>query len=72
MPLDDVPSGGVNVHGRGHLKTWVDERRINVCVEQIGYRPSPMADVRRLARRVSQAPVGGSATTDLFIAWANG
>ena len=72
VPLDDVPSGCVNVHGHTHLKTSVDERRINVCVEQIGYRPSPMADVRRLARRLSQAPLGGSATTDLFIAWAKG
>ena len=72
VPLDDVPSGCVNVHGHTHLKTSVDERRINVCVEQIGYRPSPMADVRRLARRLRQAPLGGSATTDLFIAWAKG
>ena len=72
VPLDDVPSGCVNVHGHTHLKTSVDERRINVCVEQIGYRPSPMADVKRLARRLSQAPLVGSATTDLFIAWAKG
>ena len=43
-----------------------------MCVEQIGYRPGPMADVRRLARRLSRAPLGGSATTDFFIAWAKG
>lgn len=72
VPLDDVPAGCVNVHGHVHRKTSVDERRINVCVEQIGYRPIPMADVRRLARRLSHAPSGGNATTDLFIAWAKG
>ena len=55
-----------------HLKTSVDERRINVCVEQIGYELIPMADVRRLARRLDRAPLGGNATTDLFIAWAKG
>ena len=72
VPLDDVPAGCVNVHGHVHRKTSVDERRINVCVEQIGYRPIPLADVRRLARRLHRAPLGGDGTTDLFIAWAKG
>ena len=70
VPLDDIPAGCVNVHGHVHLKTAVDEHRINVCVEQIGYRPIPMADLRRLARHLDQVPSGGIATTDLFIAWA--
>ena len=60
----------MNVHGYVHRKTSVDARRINVCVEQIGYRSVPVADVRRLARRLDCAPLGGNATTDLFIAWA--
>ena len=72
VPLDDIPAGCVNVHGHVHLQTSVDERRINVCVEQIGYELIPMADVRRLARRLDRAPLGGNATTDLFIAWAKG
>ena len=72
VPLDDVPDGCVNVHGHVHRKTSVDECRINVCVEQIGYRPIPMADVRRLARRMDQFPPGGAGTTDISIAWAKG
>ena len=72
VPLDDVPAGCVNVHGHVHRKTSVDACRINVCVEQIGYRPVPVSDVRMLARRLDRAPLGGNATTDLFIAWAKG
>ena len=72
VPLDDVPAGCVNVHGHVHRKTSVGDRRINVCVEQIGYQLIPVADVRRLARRLDRAPLGGNATTDLFIAWAKG
>ncbi|MCY4508841.1 MAG: metallophosphoesterase, partial [Acidobacteria bacterium] len=72
VPLDDVPAGCVNVHGHVHRKTSVDEHRINVCVEQIGYQPIPMADVRRLACRLNKAPLGGAGTTDLFIDWAKG
>ena len=72
VPLDDIPAGCVNVHGQVHRKTSVDEHRINVCVEQIGYQLIHMADVRRLACRLDQAPLGGAATTDLFIAWAKG
>ena len=41
VPLGEVPAGCVNVHGHVHRKTSVDERRINVCVEQIGYRLIP-------------------------------
>ena len=72
VPLDDVPAGCVNVHGHVHRKTSVDACRINVCVEQIGYRPIRVSDVRGLARRLDGAPLGGDATTDLFIAWAKG
>ena len=72
VPLDAVPAGCVNVHGHVHRKTSVDDTRINVCVEQIGYRPIPVADLRRLARRLDRAPLGGNVTTDLFIAWAKG
>lgn len=70
VPLDDVPEGCVNVHGHVHRKRSVDERRINVCVEQVGYRPVPVADVRRLACRLGRAPLEDNAETDLFIDWA--
>ena len=72
VPLDDVPAGCVNVHGHVHRETSVDECRINVCVEQIGYRPIPMADVRRLAQRMDQLPPGDAGTTDVSITWAKG
>ena len=72
VPLDEVPAGCVNVHGHVHRRTSVDEERINVCVEQIGYRPIPVADVRRLARRMDQLPPGDAGTTDVSIAWAKG
>ncbi len=72
VPLDDVPAGCVNVHGHVHRQASVDECRINVCVEQIGYRPIPMADVRKLAQRMDQLPPGGAGTTDISIAWAKG
>ena len=41
VPLDDIPAGCVNVHGHVHRKMSVDEHRINVCVEQIGYQLVP-------------------------------
>ena len=72
VPLDDVPAGCVNVHGHVHRETSVDECRINVCVEQIGYRPIPMADVRKLAQRMDLLPPGDAGTTDVSIAWAKG
>ena len=50
----------------------MDERRINGCVEQLGYRLIPMADLRRLARLDRAHPLGGNATTDLFIACVKG
>ena len=70
MPLDEVPEGCVNVHGHVHRKRSVDLHRINVSVEQIGYRPVPVADVRRLACRLDRAPLEDNAETDLFIDWA--
>ena len=68
VPLDEVPAGCGHVHRR----TSVDEERINVCVEQIGYRPIPVTDVRRLARRMDQLPPGDAGTTDVSIARAKG
>ena len=70
IPLDDVPDGAVNVHGHVHRKSAVENHRINVCVEQIVYRPIPMADVRTLARRMDRTPLSGNATTNLHIHWA--
>ena len=70
VPLDEVPAGCVNVQGHVHRKRSVDLHRINVSVEQIGYRPVPVADVRRLACRLDRAPLEDNAETDLFTDWA--
>ena len=49
IPLDDVPAGSVNVHGHVHNNEGQTGPYINVCVEQIGYCPISLDDVRRLA-----------------------
>ena len=79
VPLDTVPEGCVNVHGHVHLKSTIDRRRINVCVEQIGYTPVPVTDVRELAARLKlavarldRAHTCGNTTTAHFIDWAKG
>lgn len=53
MPLLQVPHGAVNVHGHIHEKNApTSNRHINVSVEQLGYAPANLKDVRRLARRL--------------------
>ena len=77
VPLDTVPEGCVNVHGHVHLKSTIDRCRINVCVEQIGYRPVGVRDIRELAARLNLAAdrldlahTRGNTTTEHFIDWA--
>lgn len=53
VPLLQVPHGAVNVHGHIHDKPApTPHRHINVSVEQLGYAPANLKDVRRLARRL--------------------
>ena len=53
IPLRDVPDGAVNVHGHiHHRRVPGPTPHINVSVEQLGYRPWPLDDIRQLARRI--------------------
>jgi len=53
VPLIQVPHGAVNVHGHIHDKPApTPNRHINISVEQLGYAPANLKDVRRLARRL--------------------
>lgn len=53
VPLIQVPHGTVNVHGHIHQKdSPTTNRHINVSVEQLGYAPANMKDIRLLARRL--------------------
>ena len=53
VPVLSVPPGCVNVHGHMHeAASPTRNRHINVCVEQLAYRPARLSDVRLLARRL--------------------
>ena len=53
IPLRVVPEGCVNVHGHLHQgRVPGGSRHINVCVEQLQYRPRALTAVRALARRL--------------------
>lgn len=53
VPLIRVPHDAINVHGHIHDKPApTPHRHINVSVEQLGYAPANLKDVRRLARRL--------------------
>lgn len=62
MPLESVPVGWVNVHGHTHGAPPGRSRHINVCVEQIDYRPVQLARVYALARELAAGryPPGGT------------
>ena len=66
VPLADVPSGIVNVHGHTHQHQAVDaNRHINVSVEQLEYRPRRLTEIRRLARELlRERPVRGETTAE--------
>ena len=53
VPLLKVPPGTVNVHGHEHRSASpTTDQHINVCVEQLDYRPARLNDIRLLARRM--------------------
>ena len=66
VPLRVVPGGCVNIHGHLHHKRIPGRtRHINVCVEQLQYRPRALSTLHRLARRlVNGKTVRGRTTTD--------
>ena len=50
VPLRVFPEGCVNVHDHLHqVRVQGRTRHINVCVEQVHYRPRPLTAIRRLA-----------------------
>ena len=49
--LVSTPRGGVHGHERRSASPTTD-RHINVCVEQLNYRPARLSDIRLLARRM--------------------
>lgn len=53
VALLELPPGTVNVHGHQHRSpSPTTDRHINVCVEQLNYRPARLSDIRLLARRM--------------------
>ena len=71
VPLTEVPDGVVNVHGHTHQHQAAGaERHINVCVEQLEYRPRRLTDIRRLARELLGENPAPSGTTAERLAWA--
>ena len=53
VALFELPPGTVNVHGHQHgSPSPTTDRHINVCVEQLNYRPARLSDIRLLARRM--------------------
>ena len=66
VPLRVVPGGCVNIHGHLHHKRIPGRtRHINVCVEQLQYRPRALSTLRMLARRlVQRETVRGRTTAD--------
>lgn len=63
MPVRAIPEGMVNVHGYIHQNPSPRPRQINVCVEQLGYRPAALPRVRALARELlaGRTPPGRTA-----------
>ena len=49
-PLDEIPDGYINIHGHVHDDPPRRTPHINVSVEQLDYRPVPLAALRSLAR----------------------
>ena len=71
VPLTEVPDGVVNVHGETHRHRAAGaDRHINVCVEQLEYRPRRLTDIRRLARELLGEDPAPSGTTAERLAWA--
>ena len=63
MPLAEVPAGCVNVHGHTHDEAPRRSPHINVSVEQLDYRPLPLAKLRLLAGELVAGRYPDGATT---------
>ena len=63
MPLSTVPDGCVNVHGHTHNAAPTRSPHVNVSVEQLAYRPVPLAEVQALAAEVVAGRYPDGATT---------
>ena len=64
FPLRRVPEGCVNLHGHLHNATVRGStRHINVCVEQVHYRPRSLTAIRRLAKHLVRGEVVPGRTT---------
>ena len=71
MPLINVPSGSVNVHGHTHQNQAAGaNRHINICVEQLEYRPRRLTEIRRLAQELIRENPAPGKTTGEQLAWA--
>ena len=66
IPLGVVPKGCVNIHGHlHHNHVPSSTRHINVCVEQLGYQPKTLTQLRTLAQhRIRTHTMGGGTTAD--------
>ena len=70
VPLRDIPERCVNVHGHLHGRRVADGRLyINTSVEQLDYRPRPLTEIRRLARRLVRGEVVPGDTTVDQLDW---
>lgn len=64
VPLRSVPDGWVNVHGHTHNNEAPgDSPHINVCVEQLDYRPERLSRLRGLAAALVDGHVPPGNTT---------
>ena len=63
MPLVEVPPGWANVHGHTHDAPPTRSPHINVSVEQVDYRPLPLAGIRALAAALVQGHYPQGKTT---------
>lgn len=64
MPLRVVPEACVNIHGHlHHQRVPGRTRHINVCVEQLEYRPRALSALSRLSERLVRGDTVGGRTT---------
>ena len=65
LPLRRVPGGAINVHGHIHEKPAPSGRHINVCIEQLAYKPVELRRIRALAAELAAGRrPPGAATID--------
>ena len=61
QPLESVPAGTVNVHGRTHDKpSPTTDRHLNVSVEQLHYQPVRLEELEGLAGHPTNAKLIGT------------